>query len=246
MSDRRSTTRLATVLFIPALLLAACGGSTASTGPGSSDSVLPSGVTLPSDGSIPSFDIPSFAIPSFELGSLITNLENVDSYKVTITGSGETSYTGTVVTKPVVMRDLYIGTGDDATHIVTIGEESWMGTGDGPMQSAPNVLVAGLIPLFDPNVLLAAFANQALLGYGENLGEEEKNGQSTTHYKVQVSDLPNFAVLGMPATATIETWVADDGYLVSFIATDFGAAGNDLTVDITNVNDPANVVERPS
>jgi len=35
------------------------------------------------------------------------------------------------------------------------------------------------------------------------------------------------------------------GFVVSFVATDFGTAGADLAIDVTNVNDPANVVERP-
>ena len=50
----------------------------------------------------------------------------------------------------------------------------------------------------------------------------------------------------MPASATVETWVADDGYLVSFVASDFGTVGANLKIDVTNVNDPANVVERPN
>jgi hypothetical protein len=246
MPDRRPTLRLAAVFLIPAIALAACGGAASSPGSNASGAapssgiVPPSGLTLPSDGSLP-----SFAIPSFDLSGLITNLDNVDSYKVAIVASNDTSYTGTVITKPVVSRDLLIGTGTDATHIVTIGDEAWMGTGDGPLQSAPNALIAGMIPLFDPAVLLSVFANESLLAYADNLGEENKNGQPTTHYKVDVSKLPNFAALGMPATATIEMWVADDGYLVSFIATDFGQAGSNLAIDITNVNDPANVVAHP-
>ena len=95
-------------------------------------------------------------------------------------------------------------------------------------------------------ILMGAFGGLSMTEYGQNLGEEQKNGQNTTHYKVDVSTLPNFAQLGMPESATIETWVADDGYLVSFVATDFGAAGANLTIDVTNVNDPANVVERPN
>lgn len=246
MPDRRPTPRLAAVFLVPAIIVAACGGAAASPGANGSDAAPSTGIVLPSDLNLPSDGtFPSFAIPSFDLSGLITNLEGVDSYKVVIATADGTSYSGTVVTKPVVSRDLLIGEGADATHIVTIGDEAWMGTGSGPLQSAPSALIAGMIPLFDPAVLLAAFANESLLAYADNLGVEDKNGQSTTHYKVDVSKLPNFAALGMPATATIEMWVADDGYLVSFIATDFGAAGANLGIDITNVNDPANVVERP-
>ncbi len=110
----------------------------------------------------------------------------------------------------------------------------------------PAVLIAGMIPLFDPMVLLGAFGGLSMTEFGQNLGEEQKNGQNTTHYKVDVSSLPNFAQLGMPGSATVETWVADDGYLVSFLASDFGTVGKNLAIDVTNVNDPANVVERPN
>ena len=149
------------------------------------------------------------------------------------------------MTKPVISRDLYIGEGDSATHIVTIGDESWMGTGTGPLQSAPSAIVASMLPLFDPSVLLSLFANASILEYADNLGTETKNGQPTTHYKVDVSKIPNMATLGILDTAAIEMWVADDGYLVSFSATDLGAAGKDLAIDVTNVNDPANVVAHP-
>lgn len=240
----RPTSRLAAVLIVPAVLLAACGGSAASGAP-----VVPStGIVLPSDMALPSdFALPSdLAIPSFDLGSLVTNLENVDSYRVTIASADGTDYSGTVVTRPVVSRDLRMGTGDSATHIVTIGDEAWMGTGDGPLTTAPSALIAGMIPLFDPMVLLGAFGGMSMTEYGQNLGEEQKNGQNTTHYKVDLASLPNFAQLGMPESATVETWVADDGYLVSFVATDFGTVGENLAIDVTNVNDPANVVERPN
>jgi len=239
----RPTARLAAALFVPAVLFAACGGSAASGAPvvPSTGIVLPSGV-IPSDFALPS----DLAIPSFDIGSLVTNLENVDSYRVTIAGADGLAYSGTVVTKPTVSRDLVMGSGDSATHIVTIGDEAWMGTGDGPLQSAPAAMVGGLIPLFDPMVLLGAFGGLSMTEYADNLGEEQKNGQNTTHYKVELSSLPNFAQLGMPDGATVETWVADDGYLVSFIATDFGEVGKTLGIDVTNVNDPANVVERPN
>lgn len=250
MPRPRSSTRLAAAFLLPALVVAACGGAAGS--PGASGAAPSGGGVLPSDLVIPSFDLPSdgslpsFAIPSFDLSGLITNLEGVDSYRLAITTTDGLSYSGTVVTQPVMARSLYIGEGDSATHIVTIGEEAWIGEGDGPLKSAPSALVAGMIPLFDPGVLLAAFANESLLAHGDKIGEEDKNGQPTTHYKVNMSDIPNFAALGMPASATVEVWVADDGYLASFIATDFGTVGATLGIDVTNVNDPANIVERPS
>jgi hypothetical protein len=49
----------------------------------------------------------------------------------------------------------------------------------------------------------------------------------------------------MPPGSSIEIWIAEDGgYLVSLSAT--GLSESDFQMDVTNVNDPANVVERPS
>ena len=245
MNARHRTAGLAAALFIPAVIVSACGGAASSAGASgaavpSTGAVMPSDLVLPSDGSLP-----SFAIPSFELSGLITNLQNVDSYKVAIVTADSIDYSGTIVTKPVLSRDLYIGTGDSATHVVTIGEESWIGEGNGPLTSAPNEMVASLIPLFDPSLLLSIFANASVLEYADKLGEEDKNGQPTTHYKVDVSKVPNMVAFGAPASATLEMWIGDDGYLVSFIASDWGAVGSNLAIDITNVNDPANVVARP-
>ena len=140
----RSTSRLAAAILIPAVLIAACGGATGSGAPASGGVVPSTGIALPSDLVLPSdFALPSdLAIPSFDLGSLVTNLENVDSYRVTIASADGTDYSGTVVTRPVVARDLHMGSGDSATHIVTIGDEAWMGTGDGPLQTAPSALIS--------------------------------------------------------------------------------------------------------
>lgn len=238
----RLSSRLAAALIVPALLVVACGGgATGSTSPnGSGTASEPStGGALPSDLAFPS----DLAIPSFDLGSLVQNLENVDSYKIVIDATGDT-YTGTVITRPVLSRDLYMGTGAGATHIVSIGDESWIGTGDGPVQPAPSALVASMLPLFDPMVLVAAFANQSVAEYAEDLGTEDKNGQPTTHYKVNPA-LMMGGLMSFPPTASIEMWVAADGYLVSYAATDFGSVGANLAIDVTNVNDPANEVPHP-
>jgi hypothetical protein len=244
----RPSARFAAALIIPALLLGACGGSgTATTAPDGNAAVPSAGNAAPSDVALPSdLTLPSgLALPSFDLGSLATNLENVDSYRIAIVPGGSDGYTGTVITRPVVSRDLYIGTGDSATHIVTIGDESWLGQGTGPLQTAPSAMIAGLVPLFDPMTLVSAFANEGITQAADNLGKEDKNGQSTTHYKVDMSRLTG-GLVSFPPGASMELWVADDGYLVSLVATDFGGTGSDLAIDVTNVNDPANVIERPS
>lgn len=243
----RPSARFAAALLVPALLVVACGGGTATTSPDGSAAAPSSGNAAPSDLTLPSgVALPSdLALPSFDLGSLATNLENVDSYRISIVPGDGDGYTGTVITRPVVSRDLTIGTGDSATHIVTIGDESWLGQGTGPLQPAPSSMVADLAPMFDPMILLGAFANASVTQAADNLGREDKNGQSTTHYKVDMGRLIG-GMASFPPGASMDMWVADDGYLVSFVAKDFGTVGTDLAIDVTNVNDPANVIERPS
>ena len=49
----------------------------------------------------------------------------------------------------------------------------------------------------------------------------------------------------MPAGASIDVWVADAGYLVAWEMSGF-EEGQDLSIQVTGVNDPANVVEAPA
>ena len=48
----------------------------------------------------------------------------------------------------------------------------------------------------------------------------------------------------MPPGSAIDLWIAEEGYLVSMSLQ--GIEGQDFTMDVSGVNDPANVVERPS
>lgn len=257
MTHLRHASRAAVLLPI-ALIVAACSGATtpsvgaAASGSGAvASSSAPSAAASqpPTASQEPAaFDAaPSIgAIPSFDLGDLVGSLEGVDSYRVTISVSGGQTYAGVVVTKPVLSRDLLIGTGTSATHIVVVGDKAWIGEGNGPLSPAPAEMTGPMLGLFDPAVLLGAFANASLASVAQDLGTETKNGVNSRHYKADASLLGG-GTLGLPAGSTIEFWTAVDGaYLVSYAATGFGgSAGGDMTIDVTNVNDPANKVEAP-
>ncbi len=49
---------------------------------------------------------------------------------------------------------------------------------------------------------------------------------------------------GIPAGASIDLWIADEGYLVAIEASGFPQA--DFAIQVTGIDDPANKVERPS
>ena len=249
MVHLRHTSRAAVVLPI-ALIFAACGGATTpSVGAAASvaaTSAAPSQSPAPSQEPVASEAAPSIgAIPSFDLGELAASLKGVDSYRVKIEIGGGQTYAGVVVTKPILSRDLLIGTGPSATHVVVIGDHAWIGQGSGPLAPAPAEMTGPMLGFFDPAILLGAFA-KASLASSQDLGTETKNGVNSHHYKSNASLLGG-GTLGLPAGSSIEFWTAvDGGYLVSYAATGFGGvAGGDMTIDVTNVNDPANKVKTP-
>ena len=49
---------------------------------------------------------------------------------------------------------------------------------------------------------------------------------------------------GLPSGAAIDTWISDEGFLVGLEATGF--PGGDMSIQVSDVDDPANKVDRPS
>ncbi len=243
-----ASTRLAfpVAALMIALAVVACGGSTASSGPVASDAAAPTTAsttepTTAAESTAPDAGAsePAAAIPTFDLGDLVTNLEGVDSYRVVIRADGEEQYSGLVVTKPVLSRDITL---NDGTRLVVIGDETWMGNGD-DLQPAPAQIASSMIAAFDPTIFVAAFAQPGAMFGASDQGTEEKNGVQAHHYHVDQSTVGG--VLGtLPSGASVDFWIADAGYLVSMAAT--GIEGGDFSIDLTDVNDPGNVVERPS
>ena len=235
------------VLLIPiALLLAACGGGTASgtptaTGGTSTATATPAPSTgavetpAPSDGGFP-----SFAIPSFDVGAITKGLENVDSYRVAITVNGVEQYKGVVVTKPELSRDITISGG---TRIVVIGDEAWVAQGSEPLKAVPSQLANGMFAAFDPTLMVGMFSGPEWAQSSLDKGTEEKNGVSTHHYLIDsTTAVGGFS--GVPAGASINLWIADEGYLVALESTGMGTG--DLSIQVTGVDDPGNKVDRPS
>ena len=228
----------AAFLLSASVLVAACGGAAATTTPGVPGAATPAGgdvvPTVP-EGALPSLG----AIPSFDLSPLASGLENHDSYKASLSVGGTPSYETTVVTKPVVSRDIKL---KDGTHLVVVGDEAWAGQGDGPLRSMPTALATQLYAAFDPTVLFKGFSGPEWAASAVDKGTEQKNGQNTHHYHIDSTTAAN-GFSGIPTGASIDAWVADEGYLVSLVATGFG---QDLDIEVTNIDDPANKVEKPS
>lgn len=242
----RSVGRAGALLISTALILAACGGSTSSSVPSGSAAAVatrPAASTAVTPTDAPSADpvasLPIGAFPSFDLSQLATGLENVDSYRVSMTSGGVETYKGVVVTKPVLSRDLIVGGG---TRIVVIGNEAWVAEGDGALKSVPPALATGLFAAFDPTLFVGAFAGPAWAQSSLDKGVEEKNGVNAHHYLIDSTTLVG-GFAGLPAGASINVWIADEGYLVAWESV---GMGSDTSIQVTGIDDPANKVERPS
>ena len=73
---------------------------------------------------------------------------------------------------------------------------------------------------------------------------EQKNGVQAHHVRIDSTSILG-AAGAIPAGAAIDVWVADAGYLVAWEMSGF-ESGADFSIQVTNVNDPSNKVEKPS
>ena len=245
MTSTRSTRAIGLLAVGAAILIAACSGSTSSGAPSAAapTTAASTAPSTPAESTAPSAaeGLPSLpiAIPSFDIGELTKGLANVDSYKVAITIGGDQSLTGTVVTKPELARDYTL---KDGTRIIVIGDKAWLGKGTSTPQPVPGSMASTLFGMFDPTLLVGAFSGPALAAGATNQGTETKNGVQATHYHIDSTTGAGLA--GIPAGASVDLWIADKGYLVALEAK--GTSSGDFSIQVTDVDDPANTVVAPS
>ncbi len=221
------------------LLLAACGGTTATSAP----SVAGGAPTAPPVAATPGAATqapPDGAIPSFDIGQLTAGLANVDSYRVSVSVDDKILYSGTVVTKPVLSRRIET---EDGTFIV-IGSDTWISDDGVTFEKDESGFASQMLQAFDPTLYVALFSGPQWAQSALAVGHEEKNGVSSTHYRIDGSTLAG-GFTGLPSGASIDMWIADSGILASLETTGFAGEGN-ITIQVTNVDDPANKVEAPN
>jgi hypothetical protein len=250
--DLRHLTRLTALAVATGLLAAACGGGSATTAPAASTeaSAAPSveapseaASEAPADSAAPSIG----ALPTFDLEALTGAIPGVDSYRTSTSIGGVKQYESIVVTKPDLSKAItvYDDQGDVTNRYVIIGKDAWQADGaDGAFQSVPSQLASTMLMAFDPALMLGAYASVDWGTVGTIQGVEEKNGVQAHHVRIDSTSLLG-ASGAMPAGSAIDIWVADAGYLVGWEMTGFPNDAN-FAIEVTNVNDPANKVEKPS
>jgi hypothetical protein len=188
------------------------------------------------------------AIPSFNLSDLSGAIPGLDSYKSSFTTGGLVQYQTIVVTKPVLSKAITTYASDGTTidsRIVIVGDQAW--TADGPtgaFSAIPGGSSGPMLAAFDPTLLLQAYSSLDFAHLATDKGVENKNGISAHHLRIDSSTLFG-GIAVIPAGTSIDIWVADSGYVVAWEMTGL-ASGSDVAIEITNVNDPANVVTAPT
>lgn len=258
MSDLRHLTRLAALAAVTAILVAACGSSSgattapaASTEPSAAPSVeAPSAAPseapaseAPAESAAPSIG----ALPTFDLEALTGALPGVDSYRTSTSIGGVKQYESVVVTKPELSKAItvYDDQGTVTNRYVIIGKDAWQADGaKGAFQSVPSQLASTMLMAFDPALMLGAYAKLDWATVATNVGMEDKNGVQAHHVRIDSTSLLG-ASGAMPAGSAVDIWVADAGYLVAWEMTGFPNDAN-FAIEVTNVNDASNKVEKPS
>jgi len=246
------------------LLVAACGGgSSATTAPGATAAPVataaPGATAAPAATTAPAPQASGAA----GIGGAVTALEDLSSYKfaITMAAEGNASFSlvkpggsltigGTVIVKPETAMDMTMTTKDGSGSetafgyrilgdkaYVSLGPDAWMETSAADAQST--------VDSFKPEKFMASFGS---LDNMKPVGDETKNGIATTHYKGEAPASMG-SMFGLPTgTWTMEAWVAKDGgYLVSSALVGEAADGKfTMSVDITDLDSPANTVEAPA
>lgn len=271
--DLRRPRALIGGLLSLSLFVAACGGNNATTGPGGSagTSAEPSSGASQAASGGPAGSEPAGGV---DFSPAADKLNALDSYKFSVeitsvnaTGQtnlseGTTTMSGTVINAPAKASSLHMTTKDkdgnvtDDTEIIIIGDAAYLRSGGetGSWQAIPAAqapIFMQLMDSFRPEKLFALY----FVPIGTDtttVGDEDRNGVGTTHYKggEQVGAILG-SIAGIQGSWTSDVWIArDGGYLV---ASEAGVQGSDangggsfsLDVNITDIESADNKVVAP-
>jgi len=255
MPGFRHLTRIAALAIATALIATACGGTSSSSPSATSEASAAPSAEAPSTpaSEAPASEAPAEsaepsvgALPTFDLEALTGAIPGVDSYRTSTSLGGVKQYESVVVTKPVLSKAITVyDQGKVVNRYVLIGQDAWQADGaGGAFKSIPSQMATSLLVAFDPTIILGAYATLDWATLATNVGAEQKNGVQTRHVRID-SKSPLGAAGVIPAGAAIDVWVADAGYLVALEMTGFPSDAN-FAIEVTNVNDPSNKVEKPS
>jgi len=259
-----TTTRNASLAtgLVAAVALAACGGSTTPAPSAAASSAGPL-ASLPAASAAASPGAGgSSASGASVFGSAADRLDTLTSYRFTVnidstsaTRTQKVVMSGTVVNTPTRSYALEMDSSGEKTSVVVIGGDAWVKLGAAPWQqlseTTAQAFITGLAALRPEKLFATAFGTNG--DKFTSAGDDNRNGVASVHYKGSDALSAVFGGLfGVQATYASDAWIAKDGgYLVASEIRTTGSAASASgsyasIVNITNVNDPANRVDRPA
>jgi hypothetical protein len=236
-------------LACAAALLAACNSASGTATPAAPGATAGPGATPAQTAAAGASQNPQASI---DVSGAMSDLANVSSYKVSMTVSGQTAVEVIYVKGPPVAKSVTTTSGSVTSRFVEIGNDDWVdqGTGTFVKNAIPKASLDALLSAFDPLIFMKNLQTNTNLQYLQNQGVESKNGTQATHLHADSSTQLPAGASPIPAGGVVDLWVAvDGGYLVALEAHGFATASadsGDVTIEVSNVNDPTLTVPTPS
>lgn len=257
-----------------ALAVGACGGASATAAPAASSAGGGGTAATPAGGGAATpAATPAASTAGGVSGDAIGALSDLNSYKIKfvmagkgtsggLASMGNISMEGIVVLKPEKASDITMtlgaetpgdssGVGAMKMRILEVNGKQYTDLGGGTLTESTDTSGTSMADSLSPEKMLGGASSY--MDQMQKIGDESKNGVETTHYKADDKVLSSAAtyldLLGLKdAKWNWEIWVAKQGgYIVSYVMTGTGSDSSEMTLslDISDVNSPANVVKAP-
>jgi hypothetical protein len=242
------TSRLAGTLALAmgvAVAFGACSSSSSTQAPNNGGNPSQSQATQAAGNATP-------AAGAGGVADAVSKLSDIKSFRFTMTMKGG-SYGSLLGSEP--MTGIIVSSPEKASDVTVMGIETievggktyikmgttWIESKDSSSSSTADSL--------SPEKMLGAYVGPSMASGYKAAGDEQKNGVATVHYSGDASMMSEYgSLLGVTGgTWSADVWIAKDGgYPVSVkIAASGGSSDFEFSMDITNVNDPANKVVAP-
>ena len=185
------------------------------------------------------------------LSGAVDAFSSIKSYRFSMTMKGGTygsllgndPITGTIVVDPPAADMTLMG-----MEVREVGGKSYVKMGDTWAESTDKSTTS-MADSMSPAKMFGSYLDPSMASGYKAAGDEQKNGVATTHYVAAADVMSQYGdLLGVTGgTWSAEVWVAKTGgYPVSMKLANTGGSSDFLfSMDITNINDSANVVDAP-
>jgi hypothetical protein len=185
------------------------------------------------------------------LAGAVNAFSSIKSYKFSLTMKGGTygdllgkdPISGTIVVDPPAAEMSLMG-----MQIREVGGKSYVKMGESWIESTDSSTTS-MAQSMSPAKLFGSYLGADLASGYKQSGEEQKNGIATLHYVASADVMGEYgSLLGVTGgNWSAEVWIPKSGgYPVSMKLANTGGTSDFLfAMDITNVNDSANVIEAP-